>query len=219
MEFWIVQKSVPVLLEGVKTTAFLAIIGIIGGIVLGFFVAIAQMQKIRIIRWIAILFKEVFRCCPIIVMLVWLFYCLPVLFDIRLSALWVGCLSLIGYGAACYGETFRAGIQAISQQQKDAANSLSLSKSQTYIYVIIPQLFRIVIPPTLSQSISILKESSICSVIAINEVMFVTRTLSHETYLPALFLTAAGIIYYVVAAPLENLVSLLEARLKSKTAT
>ncbi len=219
MEFWVVQKALPFLLEGIKNTLFLAAAGIIGGIVVGFFVAIAQMQKIRVIRWIAVLYKEIFRCCPTIVMLIWLFYCLPVLFDIRLSALWVGCLSLIGYGGACYGETFRAGFQAIPQKQRDAANSLSLSKTQTYMYVLIPQLFRIAIPPMLSWSISILKESSICSVIAINEVMFVTRTLSHETYLPALFLTTAGVIYYVIAAPLENLVSYLEDRLKAKTAT
>jgi polar amino acid transport system permease protein len=219
MEFWVVQKHIPLIIEGVKNTMILAVAGIGGGIILGFFVAIAQMQKFKPIQWVAVVFKEIFRCSPLIVMLIWFFYCLPVLFNVKLPALWVGSLALIGYGGACYGETFRSGLQAIPQEQKDAAKSLSLSPVQTYVYVLIPQLFRIVIPPTLSWSISILKESSIASVIAVNEVMFVCRSLSHETYLPFEFLTAAAITYYIIAAPLENLVSYLEERLKTKTAT
>lgn len=220
MEFWVLQKHVDVILIGLKNTVFLAAFGITFGLIVGFFVAIAQIQKlIKPLRWLAIIYKEIFRCSPLIVMLIWMFYCLPVLFDIRLSAMWVAALALIGYGGACFGETFRAGLQAIPHEQKDAAKSLSLSHYQTYVYVIIPQLFRIIIPPTLSWSISIFKESSIASVIAVNEIMFVTRTLSHETYLPMEFLTLAAFLYYIVAAPIENAVSYLENRLKEKTAT
>ena len=187
-------------------------------LILGLFVAIAQMSKISVIRWLAVIYKEIFRCAPLIVMIIWLYYCLPALFDIRLPAMGVAILALIGYGGACYGETFRSGLQAIPPEQRDAAKTLNLSGFQTYIYVLIPQLLRIVIPPTISWSISILKESSIASVIAVNELMFVSRTLSHETYLPFEFLTAAAILYYIIAAPLENAVSYLEARLREKIA-
>lgn len=220
MELWVVQKHIDVLLVGLKNTLILASAGIGGGLVLGFFVAIAQMQTvIKPLRWGAVIFKEIFRCSPLIVMLIWIFYCLPAIANIRLPAMWVAISALIGYGGACYGETFRAGLQAIPQEQKDSAKSLSLTPVQSYIYVLIPQLLRIIIPPTLSWSISIFKESSIASVIAVNEVMFVTRTLSHQTYLPLEFLTVAALIYYAVAAPLETLVSYFEDRLKSKTAT
>ena len=218
MEFWVVQRHLPLLLEGVKNTLILAAAGISGGIILGLFVAIAQMSKIRFVRWLAVIYKEIFRCAPLIVMIIWLYYCLPALFDIRLSAMCVGIVALIGYGGACYGETFRSGLQAIPPEQRDAAKSLNLSNIQTYMYVLIPQLLRIVIPPTISWSISILKESSIASVIAVNELMFVSRTLSHETYLPFEFLTAAAILYYIIAAPLENAVSYLEDRLRKKIA-
>ncbi len=219
MEFWVVKKNLPFLLEGVKNTMILATAGISGGMILGLFVAIAQMGKINPIRWLSIIFKEIFRCAPLIVMLIWFYYCLPALLGIRLSALWIGILVLIGYGGACYGETFRSGFQAIPPEQRDAAKSLNLSSFQMYRYVLIPQLIRIVMPPTISWSISILKESSIVSVIAVSELMFASRTLSHETYLPFEFLTAAALIYYVIAAPLEHLVSYLEQRLKAKTAT
>ncbi len=218
MEFWVVQRNLHLLLEGVKNTLILAATGISGGIILGLFVAIAQMSKISVIRWLAVIYKEIFRCAPLIVMIIWLYYCLPALFGIRLPAMWVAIVALIGYGGACYGETFRSGLQAIPPEQRDAAKSLNLSGFQTYIYVLIPQLLRIVIPPTISWSISILKESSIASVIAVNELMFVSRTLSHETYLPFEFLTAAAILYYIIAAPLENVVSYLEHRLREKIA-
>ncbi len=160
MEFWVVQRHLPLLLAGVKNTLILAAAGISGGIILGLFVAIAQMSKIRFVRWLAVIYKEIFRCTPLIVMIIWLYYCLPVLFDIRLSAMWVGIVALIGYGGACYGETFRSGLQAIPPEQRDAAKSLNLSNIQTYMYVLIPQMLRIVIPPTLSWSISILMASA-----------------------------------------------------------
>jgi polar amino acid transport system permease protein len=218
MEFWVVQRNLHLLLEGVKNTLILAATGISGGIILGLFVAIAQMSKISVIRWLAIVYKEIFRCAPLIVMIIWLYYCLPALVGIRLPAMWVAILALIGYGGACFGETFRSGLQAIPPEQRDAAKSLNLSGFQTYVYVLIPQLLRIVLPPTISWSISILKESSIASVIAVNELMFVSRTLSHETYLPFEFLTAAAILYYIIAAPMENVVSYLENRLREKIA-
>ncbi len=162
MEFWVVKKNLPFLLEGVKNTIVLATAGISGGMILGLFVAVAQMGKIRTIRWLSIIFKEIFRCAPLIIMLIWFYYCLPALFNIRLSAFLIGILVLIGYGGACFGETFRSGFQAIPPEQRDAAKSLNLSSFQMYRYVLIPQLIRIVIPPTISWSISILKEKLNC---------------------------------------------------------
>ena len=100
MEFWVVQRHLPLLLEGVKNTLILAAAGISGGIILGLFVAIAQMSKIRFVRWLAVIYKEIFRCAPLIVMIIWLYYCLPALFDIRLSAMWatVPCCSVKWHG-------------------------------------------------------------------------------------------------------------------------
>lgn len=208
-----VFRDMPLLLAGLKTTLILASASVVGGMVVGMIVAVAQLSRKPIPNAIAIIYKEVFRCSPLLVVLIWLYYCMPILLHVRLSSMGVGLVTLIGYGGAVFGETFRAGLQAIPREQREAASSLHLSSFQTYRYVLIPQLTRIVIPPVISWSLSILKESSLVSVLSIGDLMFTSRTLAVKTYLPFEFLTAAAVLYYLVGAPLEQLANYLDDRL------
>jgi polar amino acid transport system permease protein len=200
----------PLLLKGFLMTLLLAAVIVPGGALLGLIVAVLYSMHLRWLNWLLIVYVDFFRSFPPIVLLIFIYYALPVL-GIELPAFLAASLGLILNSSGYYGEIFRAGIESIPRGQAEAARATGLSHLQTMTYVIVPQAFRNVIPALTTNTLEVIKNSSIASVVALQELLKSARTAESIVFNPTP-LVAAALIYFVLLWPLVRLVSALDKR-------
>ena len=134
---------------------------------LGFFVALLRMSRLRVLAWPAIAFIEFFRCTPMLVQIVWVFYCLPILFGLAFSPFESALLALSLNLSAFNAEAYRAAIQAIPHAHLDAGVALGLSPFQRVRTIILPQALRMAVPVLMTNGIGVFQQSALVSIVAI----------------------------------------------------
>jgi polar amino acid transport system permease protein len=206
----VMWRAVPMLLRGLVNTFYLAVAAIVIGTTAGILVCIARLYAPKPVRLLAVGFIDIFRALPILVVLIVIYYALPFV-GIRLSSFTSATLALSIVLAAFTAEVFRAGIKAVPPGQFEAASALGLPFWVTLFKVVLPQAVRIAVPPQTSNSISIVKDTSLASVVAMPDL------LKQATDAQALManpspLIAAAAIYLIILWPLVRLVSWLEQR-------
>jgi polar amino acid transport system permease protein len=207
-------ESIPYLLRGALVTLRLSIISVGIGVVLGLFIGLARISKRYIFRIPATLYVEVIRGTPLLMQLLIIYYALPS-FGINLGAITAAIVGLSINSAAYTGEIFRGGIQSIEKGQMEAARSLGMSYFQAMRYVILPQAFRRILPPLTNEFVSMLKESSLASTLAVTELLRAGREIvawKANVFSPFLGVT---IIYLLMTLPLTRLSIWMEKRLKT----
>ena len=214
--FDVIWKNMDVFLAGLLMTLQITGISMLLGLFLGIFIAIFRLSRNFVLSKVTAAYIEFFRCIPVLVQLVWVFYCLPLVLGIELGNYVSSIMALTLYVGAIYGEAFRSGIQGVEQDQIDAAIALGLSPVQRMRYVILPQAIRIVIPVLLSISVSLFKESSLVSTVGMSDLMYNGRILSASTYRPIEILSTVAVIYFIVAFPATLLTRKLEVTLAKK---
>ncbi|NPT59139.1 ABC transporter permease subunit [Paraburkholderia sp. 5N] len=209
----VVYPYVAVLLRGLgMTLAFTtgcAIVGSLGGFVL----SLLRMSSNRLVKAATGFYVEFFRGTPLLIQLFWMFFCLPVVFNVSIAPAVSVLLSLTLYMVAITSETFRGALRSIASEQHDASVALGLTPRVKILYVIFPQGLLRATPPLLSNVVSLFKESALISSVGIADLMFVGQNISNNTARPLEFLTAVGVIYFLVAFPLTRLVGVVESRL------
>ena len=201
LDFSVVTPFIGTFVEGLGYTLQIAVLTIALGMLLGIVVAAARLSSVSAVRWITTVYVELMRGTPLLVQLFWVYYALPILTGIQLPAFESVVFALTLNVGAFYGEAFRSGIQAIPREQVETADVLGLHYVQRMRFVIVPQAFRIVLPVLISISVSLFKDTSLVSVLGVNELMYTTRTISTDTYRPLEVYTTAAIIYFIVAFP------------------
>lgn len=146
-------------------------------------------------------YVEVFRCTPVLVQLVWFYYALPVLMGIEMSAPFAAGLCLSLYGGAFYSEIIRGGIIATDAGQIEAGKALGMTRAQVMRRVVLPQAFKRMVPPLMSQSIMQLKNTSLLSVLAVPDLLYQGQIIAHETFRPLEIYTLIAVLYFVVLLP------------------
>ncbi|MFD4599417.1 amino acid ABC transporter permease [Streptomyces sp. NPDC058464] len=209
----VIGPSLPTLLDGLKLTLEISSVVILASAVLGFPVAVARMSKIEVIRWPAQLYIEVFRCTPLLIQLLWVFYALPALLDTTFPATLSIVLALTAHLTAFMAETYRAGMQSVPAEQIEAAEMLRLNRLQILRYIIVPQAFRQQIPSILSLNVSMFKDTSLVSALGMADLTFQGNILSSQTYRPMEIFTMVALIYFAVAFPATLFTSYIERRL------
>lgn len=209
----IIRPSLPLLIDGLILTIQISVIVIVISSVLGFPLAVARMSKHEIIRWPAQAYIEVFRCTPLLVQLLWVFYALPAVLGITIPAVPSVCIALTANLTAFMAEVYRAGMQSVPVEQLEAAEMLRLSRYQILRHIVVPQAFRQQIPTILSLDISLFKDSSLVSALGVAELTFQGNILSSQTYRPLEVFTTTALIYFIIAFPLTLLTSAVEARI------
>ena len=199
--------------EGAALTILLTLLAMPLAIVVGLLVALGRLYGPR---WLAALlagYVEVIRGTPVLFQLMVLFFFLPVALGIYLPAFWAGVLGLaINYGAY-EAENYRAGLLAIPKGQMEAALALGMSKGTALRRVIVPQALRLVVPPVTNDFISLFKDTSICSAIAVTELMARYRTLTvNFPHLAVYTLVLTGCLYLMMSYPLSLLARRMEQR-------
>ena len=216
MEFdWkVIIDYFPDLLAGVKVTLSITILSLLIGLVFGLALALARISGWKIISWPAYVYIEFFRTTPPLVQIVWFYFVVPVIIGMELSAFLAASIALGLNIAAFLGEIFRAGIQGIDKTQIDATRVLGLSSKDSYRYVILPQAFRIVLPPTTTTIMLLMKGTSLATAIGTLELMRVGQLISLETFRPFEILTAVALIYFLITYPVAYGMRRLERKMQ-----
>lgn len=218
LDFTVVFSYWQVLAKGLGLTlAFTlgcAIVGSLGG----FGLSLLRLSKNPFVALPSRLYVELFRGTPLLIQLFWIFFCLPVVFNISVPPYISVLLALTLYMAAITSETFRGALKSIPSEQHDACTALGLKASNKILYVVFPQALLRAIPPLLSNVVSLFKESALISSVGIADLMFVGQNISNSTARPVEFLSAVAVIYFLVAFPLTRLVGVVEHRLLKRYA-
>ena len=216
MEFdWkVIIDYFPDLLAGVKVTLSITIFSLLIGLVFGLALALARISGWKIISWPAYVYIEFFRTTPPLVQIVWFYFVVPVIIGMELSAFQAASIALGLNIAAFLGEIFRAGIQGIDKTQIDATRVLGLSSKDSYRYVILPQAFRIVLPPTTTTIMLLMKGTSLATAIGTLELMRVGQLISLETFRPFEILTTVALIYFLITYPVAYVMRRLERKMQ-----
>lgn len=206
----VMTRAFPILLMGLTNTLLLGATAILFGTALGIAVALVRLYAPRPLALLAILYTDLMRALPVLVVLILIYYALPFA-GIVLSSFVAAAVALSMVFAAYAAEVMRAGIQAVPKGQFEAASSLGLGFWLTMRKVIFPQAMRIVIPPHASNCVSIIKDTSLASVVAMSDL------LKQATDAQALFanptpLIGAAILYVIILWPLVRLTGWLEHR-------
>ena len=184
-------------------------IGLVGGLL----VALLSLSRSRTITWTTIALVDLFRAAPPLVLLILLYSGLPFA-GVRLTPTVAVCLAFFCNTSSYYGEIYRAGIESVGRGQWEAARSTGLSGLQTLAYVILPQAVRNVLPDLVSNTIEVVKLTSIASVVSFPELLYSADMARSLTFNSSPVVLAA-MIYVVILWPLVRLVSRLERRVAS----
>lgn len=157
-------------------------------------------------------FVQLMRTVPLLALLLLLYFGLPSL-GLTLTGFWAGVLGLGLHGAAYTAEIFRAGLNAIHPGQREAALAVGMTPTCAFASVTLPQALRIMLPPLLNTFVSLLKDSSLCALIATDELMLAARAMSSEYFLPLHIFLLVGLFYFAIAFPLSLLSRGIERRL------
>ncbi|MBA1156858.1 amino acid ABC transporter permease [Microvirga mediterraneensis] len=204
-------QTLPLLLSGLTTTLALGVTAIIFGFIGGLALALVRLYAGSPLRQVAIAYIDVFRSIPILVLLVVIYYALPFV-GLRLSPFAAAASALSLVSAAYSAEIFRAGIEAVPKGQFEAAHALGLSPWRLMGDVVLPQALRIVIPPITSNSINVMKDTALASVVAMPDLLKQATQAQALAANPTPLISAA-FIYILILLPLVRLVGILEKRL------
>jgi len=199
----------PILLQGVWLTVVVTLGSLVLSTVLGLIWALMRISGNRALGWISVIAINLLRGIPVIVQLFYIYFVLPDL-GISFSATQAAIVGLgIAY-SAYQAENFRAGIEAVDHGQIEAAQSIGMGWAKTMSRVILPQAFRIVLPPYGNSMIMMLKDSSQASTITVAELALQGKLIASSTFKNANVFTLVALLYLVMCVPLILLVSRLE---------
>lgn len=202
----------PLLLKGLGMTVLISIMGMLLALVLGLLIASMRMSKYRPLNWLAQLYINVFRAIPLFVFIIWMYYGLPIVVGIDFDPITAGVLCLALQYAGWLAEIYRSGIGAIGKGQREAALSLGLTRFQTFVDVIFPQAFKIMLPPMGNNFVGMLKDSSLVGIIGVFELVRQAQLAVSQTFRPFEFYTAIAIVYILLTQLISQGVSYLERR-------
>ena len=183
------------------------------GFAVGCVVAIASLSNVRFISAPLVMLVEIFRCTPVLVQLVWIYYALPVLIGIELSPAVAAFIALSFYGGAFYSEIIRGGIASIEPGQWDAGRALGMRRFELMKRIVMPQALKRMIPPLVNQAVLQLKNTSLLSVLAVPDLLYQGQLITSATYRPLETYTMIAVIYFIILFPMTRIARMLETRL------
>jgi polar amino acid transport system permease protein len=198
----------PLLWQGLQLTALLAAVTLPLAILVGLTIAVIYSFHNKVVNVLLLIWIDLFRSFPVLVLLILIFYGLPFL-GLKLPSFAACVLALTLNNSGYYGEIFRAGIESVPTGQREAARALGLRPLQVVFLVILPQAIARVLAPLASNSLELVKTTSIASLVALPELLRSARVAQEQTYNPSP-LTAAAVIFFVLLWPFARWVAKLE---------
>ena len=208
-------SNLQFLLSGLSITVLISIFSIFFSLILGFLISLLSLSNYKIFKWTNTVYIEIFRSIPLLVLLLWVYYGLPVLFGISFGPFIAGIISLSLSDSAFEAEIFRAGLQSVSKGQKDAGKSIGLNKFQEMRFIIFPQALRIILPAIGNQFVYVLKMSSLVSILGLADLTRKANELVVSVYRPLEIYSFLVLEYLILILIISFLVRKLEKKLKN----
>ncbi|AVB75851.1 amino acid ABC transporter permease [Methanococcus maripaludis] len=200
MKFYIVFDNIPFIIDAVFVTLKITIMSFLLSVIIAVLVgSIRAMNFSKTLDLVLMAYVEVFRGTPLLIQLFFIYYGLPSV-GITMSGTFAAVLGLSLNGGAYISEIIRAAIQSVPVGQFEAAESLGMGKIESMVYIVLPQAFRITIPPLVNSFSSILKESSLISVLAITELTRIGQLIYTRTSRPFEIYLTIGLIYLLLVS-------------------
>ena len=210
--FDLLRDAAPVMLTGAGYTLLFALASMVGGLALGFPTAVMRMSPYALVRWPATLYVSVMRGTPLLVQIFVIYYGLPSI-GIEFTPVTAGVLALSLNAGAYLSESLRGAIDSISVGQWRASFSLGLGFWQTLGHIVLPQALRVAVPSMSNTLISLIKDTSLVSVITMTELMLSTKEVIATTFRPLPLYIAAAAIYWCMSLAFESVQRRAERRL------
>jgi len=207
----IMERALPLVLMGLRQTIVLCLVVVPLGLAGGLSFALLSRSRSRPLRWAAVVGIDFFRAMPPLVLLIFVYSGLPFA-GIRPSPITAVAIAFFLNTSSYYGEIYRAGIESVGAGQWDAARSTGLKGSQALVYVVLPQAIRNVLPDLVSNTVEVVKLTSIASVVALPELLYSADMARSVTFNSSPIVLAAAI-YLAMLWPVVRLVSRLERRI------
>ena len=201
-----------VLIDGFLNTLYSSIIALFFSLIIGTLMAILQLAKNKWISGLANAYVEFFKNIPLLI-IVMFFYVVVPLYWFSINGFTTGTIGLTIYTSAFIAETVRAGIMGVPKGQTEAGLSTGLTQNETMRYIVLPQAFKIVIPPLGNQFINLVKNSSVLAMVTGLDLMYQGDLIASETFNTFDTYILIGLIYLIITLPLTYLMSYIERRL------
>jgi polar amino acid transport system permease protein len=222
--YWNIIKFVR---DGLKITVFLTVVSFVFVLIVGMLGGLGRLSKNKVINLIATLYVELVRGVPLLVQLIWWYFAFPsviqqigkwthisALVEYQANAVFVAIMGLVVCYGAYMSEIYRAGIQSVPKGQMEAARSLGMSYFQAMRHVILPQAIRVILPPVGNEFISLLKDSSLVSVVAVADLTRRGREFMSTHFNPIEVWTMVALLYLVMTLFSARIVNWIEHRTK-----
>jgi His/Glu/Gln/Arg/opine family amino acid ABC transporter permease subunit len=200
-------------LQGLGNTVMLCVAGLGLGLIIAAFVGLARASHSRWLSWPAAAYIEIIRDSPLLMQLYLVFFALPLL-GLQVPILVAGIGTLMINSSAFMAEIVRAGVQSVGRDQWDASRALGMGYMQAMRWVVLPQAFRVIIPPGVGLLIGLIKDSSVVSVISYLELTRVGQILTEKTFLSFQVFGIVAALYFLLCYPLSRLALHAERRLR-----
>lgn len=197
----VIVQNWPLLLQGAGVTIALAVVTMVIAVPGGLLLTLMRGSPRAPVRGLATAFVEFFRSTPLMLQVYWVFYVLPMLTDVQVDAFAAGLTALACNVSAFNSETFRSGINSIRPGQRQAALALGMTGAQAMRLIILPQAVQRVLPALASTWVSLFKDTSLVSIIAVSELSYVGLQLRSQTFRVLEVLTAMAVLYWLMGYP------------------
>jgi len=216
LDFSVIPANSSLLWEGIKMTFLLASLAIIGGIILGTFLALFRIAKIPVLSQFSAAYVNFFRSLPLILVIFWLFFLVPLIVGKPVGAFSSVLVAFILFEAAYYSEIIRAGINSVRLGQLAAARAIGLTYFQSMRYVILPQAFRAMTPILLTQAIILFQDTSLVYVVGLRDFLVSAEIVANrDQRLVEMFLFVA-LVYFVICFAASIGVKYLQKRINNE---
>jgi His/Glu/Gln/Arg/opine family amino acid ABC transporter permease subunit len=201
LDWSIIPASAGALARGALITIALTVLTMAIAVPCGIVVAMLRESRLRPVAFLATCFVELFRNLPIILVVYWAFYVMPVVFGIAFSPFITGLVAISLNNTAYNSETFRSGIKSIRKGQTEAALALGMSEAQAFRKIVLPQAWRRVLPVLATTWVTLFKDTSLVSVIAVGDLAHTAMQIRSQSFRVIEMLTAMAAIYWLLGYP------------------
>lgn len=213
IDFDLIWQSLPHLLHGALLSLSIAVVAAVLGLVLGTVLAFAEASHNRALRYLVFAYVTLLRGTPMLIQILFVFYVMPQ-FGVTIDPFWAASIA-IGINSSAYiSQTVRAGVGAVPHGQIEAAYALGFSRLETMRYIVFPQAFRFALPSLCNELITLVKDSSLASIIGVMELTKEASIIRSRTYDAFSILLAVALIYLIITATLSFCARKLEKRVK-----
>jgi polar amino acid transport system permease protein len=212
----VIPNNLDFLMSGFQMTLIISATALFFAMIGGLLLALVDMSRYLAVRAIGLALGEVIRNTPILVQLLWVYYVLPIVFNIRISSLAAILIGLSVYMAAFMSEVYRSGIQAVPKGHREAAQVLGLTPFQSFRRIVLPQAIRFTLPPLASNFVQLIKFSSLGAVISVTEITRRGMELSSSTFRPLEIFSFIAVVYFFICWPLSMAIRIWEHRLAQR---